>query len=48
MAEASADHEDGLAEAVYQPREVDAEELKAEIEKLGYMVTGMQTEAVEG
>lgn len=45
---ASADHEKGVAEAVYQPRAVDVEELKAEIEKLGYTVTGMETEAVEG
>jgi len=46
--EASADHEKGLAEAVYRPRKVEADELKAEIEKLGYTVTGMETEAVEG
>jgi copper chaperone CopZ len=46
--EASADHEQGVAEAVYRPREVDVEELKAEIEKLGYTVTGTETDAVEG
>jgi copper chaperone CopZ len=46
--EASADHEKGVAEAVYQPSTVDVEELKAEIEKLGYTVTSMETEAVEG
>ena len=46
--EASADHEKGLAEAVYRPRKVEADELEAEIEKLGYTVTGMETEAVEG
>jgi len=46
--EVSSDHEKGVAEAVYRPREVEAEELKAEIEKLGYTVTGMETEAVEG
>ena len=45
--EASADHEKGLAEAVYRPRKVEADELKAEIEKLGYTVTGMETEATE-
>jgi len=45
--EASADHEEGVAEAVYHPREVKAEELKAEIEKLGYTVTEMETEAIE-
>jgi len=46
--EASADHEKGVAEAVYHPRKVEADELKAEIEKLGYTVTGMETEVVEG
>jgi copper chaperone CopZ len=45
--EASADHEKGLAEAVYRPRKVEGDELKAEIEKLAYTVTGMETEAVE-
>ncbi len=47
VVEASADHEQGVAEAVYHPRKVKAEELKAEIEKLGYTVTGMSTEAVD-
>lgn len=45
--EASADHEKGVAEALYGPRKVEVEELKAEIEKLGYTVTSMKTEAVE-
>jgi copper chaperone CopZ len=45
---ASADHEEGVAEAVYRPSTVDVEELKAEIEELGYTVTDMETEAVEG
>ena len=45
--EASADHERGVAEAVYRPRKVEADELKAEIEKLGYTVTGMETEEAE-
>ena len=45
---ASADHEMGIAEAVYRPRQVGAEELKTEIEKLGYTVTGTNTETVEG
>ena len=45
---ASADHEMGMAEAVYRPRRVGAEELKTEIEKLGYTVTGKKTEAIEG
>jgi copper chaperone CopZ len=47
VVEASADHEEGRAEAVYHPRKVEAEELKAEIEKLGYTVTGMRTEEFE-
>jgi len=47
VVEGSADHEKGVAEAVYHPRKVGVEELKAEIEKLGYNVTGMETEAVE-
>jgi len=42
------DHEKGVAEAVYRPRKVEVDELKAEIEKLGYTVTGMETEAVDG
>ena len=45
--EVSSDHEKGVAEAVYRPRKVEADELKAEIEKLGYTVTGMETEATE-
>lgn len=45
--EVSADHEKGVAEVVYRPRKVEVDELKAEIEKLGYTVTGMETEAVE-
>jgi copper chaperone CopZ len=43
----TADHELGVAEAVYQSAAVDAETLKVEIEKLGYTVTGMKTETVE-
>jgi len=45
--EVLADHKNGVAEAVHKPRKVEAEELKTEIEKLGYTVTGMETEAVE-
>ena len=45
--EASADHEKGVAEASYHPRKVEVEELKAEIEKLGYTVTSIETEAEE-
>jgi len=41
------DHEKGTAEATYRPRKVEADKLKAEIEKLGYTVTGMETESVE-
>lgn len=44
----TADHESGTAEAVYRPEIVDADVLEAEIEKLGYTVTGMKTETVEG
>jgi copper chaperone CopZ len=44
----TADHELGVAEAFYQPTAVDAEALKVEIEKLGYTVTGMKTETLEG
>jgi len=44
---AQADHEKGTAEAVYRPRKVEVEKLKAEIEKLGYTVTGLKTEVVE-
>lgn len=46
--EAVADHEKGRAEVVYRPREVAVEELEAEIEKLGYTVTAVTTEAFEG
>ena len=46
--EASADYELGMAEAVYNPRAASADELKTEIEKLGYTVVGMETEVVEG
>ncbi len=47
VVEASADHENGSADVVYHPRTVEADTLKAEIEKLGYTVTGMSTEALE-
>ena len=46
--EVTADHELGVAEAVYRPRKVGAEELKTEIETLGYTVTGFETEVLEG
>ncbi len=46
--EAAADHELGTAEATYRPRTVEADALKVEIEKLGYTVLGLETEAVEG
>ncbi len=48
VVEASADFREGRAEAVYHSRKVAPETLKAEIEKLGYTVIGMTTEAVEG
>jgi copper chaperone CopZ len=43
----SADHELGVADAVYREKVVSAEELKREIEGLGYTVTGMETSAVK-
>jgi copper chaperone CopZ len=45
--EASADYQEGVAQARYHSRKVKVEELKAEIEKLGYTVTSMKTERVE-
>lgn len=47
VVEASADHEEGTAEAVYHSRQVDAETLEAKIEDLGYTVTGTKTETLE-
>jgi copper chaperone CopZ len=47
VVEASADHENGVAVAVYHPRKVEIEDLKTKIEKLGYTVTAMETEEVE-
>ncbi len=47
VSEVSADHEKGTAEATYRPRTVEADTLKAEIEKLGYTVMGMETTPVE-
>ncbi len=44
--EAAADHAMGTAEAIYRPRTVDVDTLKAEIEKLGYTVIGMETVTV--
>ncbi len=46
--EAAADHVEGTAEVVYDPRKVEVETLETEIEELGYTVTGVTTEAVEG
>lgn len=46
--EASADHVEGTAEVVYDPRKVEVETLSTEIEELGYTVNGVTTEAVEG
>jgi len=44
---ATADHEKGVATAVYRPAKVEAEELKAAIEKLGYKVVGQKTTDLE-
>ena len=44
---ASADHEKGVAQATYRPRDVSADELEAAIEKLGYTVTAAETTPVE-
>jgi copper chaperone CopZ len=41
---ATADHERGVAEAVYRSRQVDPEDMEAAIERLGYTVTSMRTE----
>ena len=43
----SADHELGVADAVYRETVVSAEDLKREIEGLGYTVTSMETSALE-
>ncbi len=47
VVEASADHETGTADVVYHARQVEVEALEAEIEGLGYTVTGETTERVE-
>ena len=44
---ASADHEQGVAEATYRPADVSPDQLKAAIEKLGYTVTAAETAPVE-
>jgi len=44
---ASADFVEGTAEVVYDPRKVEVETLEAEIEELGYTVTGEKTETLE-
>jgi copper chaperone CopZ len=40
---ATADHEEGVAQAEFRPNEVTAEELKRAIEDLGYAVVSMDT-----
>ena len=45
--EAVADHETGIAEATYLPRKVDVNNLKSEIETLGYTVIGVETVTVD-
>jgi copper chaperone CopZ len=44
---ATAAHDEGVAEATYRPGDVSADQLKAEIEKLGYTVTAMETVPAE-
>ena len=46
--EASADYTKGEAVAVYRPKQVSADELTAEVDKLGYTVTATSTTAVAG
>jgi Cu2+-exporting ATPase len=46
--EVIADHELGFAEAIHRSREVGADQLKTEIENLGYTVTGMETDEING
>ncbi len=43
VVEASADHEKGSAEALYNFKKATPEDLKQAIEKLGYTVTAMET-----
>jgi len=43
VSRAWADHEKGVAEAVFSPKKVSAETLKDTIEVLGYTVTGFST-----
>ena len=45
---ATADHETGLAEVTYRAGSVDVGELGTEIKELGYTVTGVSTEKVDG
>lgn len=40
---ASADYKKGQAEVVYRPKDVEPEDLKSAIEKLGYTVVSMET-----
>ena len=47
VVEASADYTKGEAVAVYRPKQVSADELTAEIGKLGYTVTATSTTPVE-
>jgi len=48
VASASADHEAGTAEAVITSSELSAQRLAAEIESLGFTVTGTGTEPADG
>ena len=47
VTEASADHEAGTAEVLYNPSKTEAEEFKTAIEKLGYTITDISTEVIE-
>jgi len=47
VASATADHETGVAVAVYDSKKVKVEQLKAAIERLGYTVTAESTEPAE-
>ena len=48
VSEASADHEKGVAQVVYNPRKTQVDEFKTAIEKLGYTISDVTTEVVEG
>lgn len=47
VTDASADHEAGEAQVVYNPSKAEVEEFKTAIEKLGYTITGTKTEVID-